>query len=425
MTGITTRRTHQSEGASEAYVPEEASPTGGAAPPAKGPGADAIAKAAALNGRQEQLNANLKADAPAADAQAAPQVASGGGGDTNVGTSQFSINPQAGIITVFATQRQHKAIARYLHDVLDSTNQQVLIEAKIMEITLNDQYRAGINWSALLGPCDSRTAGFNPATACNGGAKIVTDFTRNVTTSDLPDPTLKITGSNAANTLQYAAQMIKQFGTVRSLSNPRLTVQNNQTAVLKVAQNQVFFQLTVSTTDATATTAGRTTVNSQIKTVPVGLVMTVQPAVDAVTRKIALNLRPSITRITGFVQDPGVQLTIAQFNQVNPSFAQNITSQVPVIEAREIDSMVTLDSGDVIVMGGLMQDSSQNTREGLPGLMDVPVLGQAVSSNIKQNSVSELVIFIRATLVDDRGSVSDEDIRLYKTFMSDPRPVTF
>ena len=87
--------------------------------------------------------------------------------------------------------------------------------------------------------------------------------------------------------------------------------------------------------------------------------------------------------------------------------------------------MVTVDSGDTLVMGGLMQDTSTNTREGIPGAMDVPILGQAVSSNIKQNTVSELVIFIRATLVNDRGTVADEDIRLYKTFTPDPRPVTF
>jgi general secretion pathway protein D len=219
--------------------------------------------------------------------------------------------------------------------------------------------------------------------------------------------------------------MVKQFGTVRTLSNPRLTVVNNQTAVLKVASNQVFFQLQVTTTDSTPTTTGRTTVTSQIKTVPVGVIMSVQPAVDVATHKISLSLRPSITRITGFVQDPGVQLTIAQFNQFNPSIAQNISSAIPIIDAREMDSMVTMDSGDTIIMGGLMQDSSSNTREGIPGLMDVPVLGQAVSDNIKQNTVSELVIFIRATLVDDRHTVSDEDIRLYRTFTPDPRPVTF
>jgi general secretion pathway protein D len=324
-------------------------------------------------------------------------------------------------VTVFATQRQHKAIQKYLQEVLDSVNQQVLIEAKILEVTLDDQYRAGINWTAALGPDSEKF-------------RINSNFSRDVVPPDFANPTLSGVWSLArgqtingqfVSDLTAAAQLIKKFGTVRALSNPRLTVVNNQTAVLKVAKNQVFFEIEVTTTDSTATTAGRTTVSSEIKTVPVGVVMTVQPAVDPVSRKISLSLRPSITRITGFVPDPGVQLTIAQFNQANPNAAQNISSLVPIIEAREFDSMVTMDSGETIVMGGLMQDAATNIREGIPGAMDIPILGQALSQNIKQNSVSELVIFIKATLVTARGTVADEDIRLYKTFTPDPRPVTF
>jgi general secretion pathway protein D len=322
---------------------------------------------------------------------------------------------------VFASQKQHKAIDRYLRDVLASVNQQVLIEAKVMEVQLNDQYRAGINWNVLLGPNDARYGG----TLDNGGTQITSNFTRGVSTSDFPDPTVKIIGSNALNTLNYAASMVKQFGTVRTLSSPRLTVTNNQMAMLKVASNQVFFTLTATTTDSTPTTAGETTVNSQIKTVPVGIIMSVQPAIDPVTRRISLSLRPSITRITSFIQDPGVQITMAQFNAQNPNAAQNVSSPVPIIETREMDSIVNMDSGETVVMGGLMQDTSNNTPEGIPGAMDIPVIGQALSVNIKENKVSELVVFIRATLVNARSTISDEDIRLYKTFTPDPRPIAF
>jgi general secretion pathway protein D len=432
--GIQSRRTQTSEMKAE-FVPQAAqgaAPAAGAAPaglPMPAAAAGPLAAARGLSQRQDQVSAILAQDpgTQAANAQIAAQAgaAQKAASGSPLGNSNFSVNAEAGIVTVFATQRQHKAIDRYLRDVLSSINQQVLIEAKVLEIQLDDQYRAGINWSALLGPCDSRTPGFSNAAACNGGAKITTDFSRNVTTTDFSDPTIKIVGSNAANTLNYAAQLVKGFGTVRTLSNPRLTVTNNQMAMLKVASNQVFFTLTATTTDSTATTAGKTTVNSQIKTVPVGIIMSVQPAIDPVTRRISLSLRPSITRITSFIQDPGVQITIAQFNANNPSIAQNISSLIPVIETREMDSIINMDSGETMVMGGLMQDSSQNNREGIPGAMDIPVLGQAVSVNIKQNKVSELVIFIRATLVSPRNTISDEDIRLYKTFTPDPRPIAF
>src|SRR5262249_45311007 len=153
------------------------------------------------------------------------------------------------IVTVFANQRQHRAVARYLREVLASVNKQVLIEAKILEVTLDDQYRAGINWSSVLGPSTAAGA------VLPGGTKIITDFTRGVTTDALPDPTISATVTNKRNTFSAAAQLIQQFGTVRALSNPRLTVVNNQTAVLRVAKNQVFFQITANATDATTTTA--------------------------------------------------------------------------------------------------------------------------------------------------------------------------
>jgi type II secretory pathway component GspD/PulD (secretin) len=193
--------------------------------------------------------------------------------------------------------------------------------------------------------------------------------------------------------------------------------------MLKVAQNQVFFDLNVTLTEATQVgQRDRLTVDSQIKTVPVGLIMSVQPAVDPITRRISLSLRPSITRITGYVNDPGVAVTVALAQQ---SGGPSVSSPIPIIEVREMDSLITMESGQTVVMGGLMQEDVQTTREGLPGLMDIPLLGQAAGQNIRQNKVTELVVFIRATLANARDTVTDEDIRLYKTFTPDPRPIIF
>ena len=166
------------------------------------------------------------------------------------------------------------------------------------------------------------------------------------------------------------------------------------------------------------------TIDSEIKSVPVGLVMNVQPSIDAVSRRINMSLRPSITRISSFVPDPGVALTIAQINSTSNS-GINVSSQIPVIEVREMDSLLSMASGETVVMGGLMRESSENSREGLPGVMDIPLLGQAVSQNIRSSEVTELVVFLRATIISDRESVLPEDIRLYKTFTPDPRPLVF
>jgi len=379
-----------------------------------------IAKAGAVGkGRQEALDAMIEQDKGTASEESEDEdkkkamAAAGGAGGTGggpVAATNYSVNPQAGIITVFATKRQHAAIDRYLRAVRSAVMQQVLIEAKILEISLNDQYRSGINWQGFLGP--------------NNDLGFTTNFSRNVVVGDTGTPTVGVTWQNSDQDLSIAAQLVKQFGTVRTLSSPRITVLNNQTAILKVAQNQIFFDLQVDRETNDQTQRTTITVESEIKSVPVGLVMNVQPAVDPVTKRINMGLRPSITRITGYVADPGVAIQVAQINAENNT-GVNVSSQIPIIEVRELDSMVTMDSGQTVVMGGLMQETSENTREGLPGAMDVPILGQAVSSNIRGSKVTELVIFIRATVVNDRETVADEDIRLYKTFVPDPRPIAF
>lgn len=392
LQGVRSRRSMNRQGLQIAFVPEPVGPPPAASLPPASPVAGGV-----------------KSPPTVSPPQTATPQNTGSTFRGEFGNTGFSVNAQAGIVTVSANRRQHKAVEHYLRDVLASVKRQVLIEAKILEVKLSDQYRAGINWTAIPG----------------GNSHITTNFTRGVSTSEFPNPTIKIVGSTGDNTLDYAASLVKQFGTVRTLSSPRLTALNNQVAVMKVATNQVFFTLTANTTDGTATSKAKTTVTSQIKTVPIGFIMSVQAAVDPTTQRISMSLRPSLTRITGYIQDPGVQVTIAQFNAANPAAAQNLSSPIPIVEAREIDSVVSMNSGETIVMGGLMQDSSTNTREGLPGIMDVPVLGQAAASNIKQNSVSELIIFLRATIVAPGGTASNEDIRLYKTFAPDPRPANF
>lgn len=350
-----------------------------------------------------------------------PATQSTGGGLRGAGTSgNFSINAQAGIVTVFANRRQQQLVERYLRTVRNQVNLQVLIEAKVLEIALDDQYRAGINWQALIGP------GFTAASGARlENIEINTNFTRSVVPADFTNPTVTGVFRNSEQDLNLAAQLVKAFGSVRTLSSPRLTVTNNQAAVLKVARNQVFFDLDAEREQSNVVGRGdRVTIESQIKSVPVGLVMNVQPAIDPVSRRISMSLRPSFTRITGFVADPAVAITVAQIN-ANGNAGVNVSSQIPIIEVREMDSVISMSSGETVVMGGLMQESGENNREGLPGVMDLPIVGQAVSQNIRANRVTELVIFIRATIVDDGASIAPEDIRLYKTFTPDPRPLAF
>jgi general secretion pathway protein D len=119
-----------------------------------------------------------------------------------------------------------------------------LIEAKVVEITLSDQYRAGVDWDAVFGPAGQALT-------------VGTNFSRNVVPPNFSNPTLIANWNNSDQDLSLAVQMVKEFGAVRTLSSPRLTALNNQVAQLKVAQNQVFFELDVTFTEATTKSAQR------------------------------------------------------------------------------------------------------------------------------------------------------------------------
>ncbi len=329
-------------------------------------------------------------------------------------SSFFSVNEQAGIVTVFATQQQQRLVADYLQRLRSSVLSQVLIEAKIVEVTLADQFRTGVDWGSI---------GAGPGGAFVGDNQTLdfdTNFARNVVTDDFPTPTIGLVWNNTDMDLNVAVSLINAFGTTRTLSSPRVTVVNNQTAFLKVAENEVFFELEVDIVAGELGQQPTVTFESNVQTVPIGIVMAVQPAIDTESQTISMSVRPSITRLVRRVEDPGVQLQLAATGST-----QVVSSAIPVIETREMDSIVTMETGQVLVMGGLMQEIAINNREGAPGLMDVPLLGRAFSQDTRQTEVVELVIFLRATIVGDRDTVHEEDIRLYNKFAPDPRPLAF
>jgi MSHA biogenesis protein MshL len=232
-----------------------------------------------------------------------------------------------------------------------------------------------------------------------------------------------LTFSAGGADLNVIANMVQEFGTVRALSSPRLTVMQNQTAVLKVAEEQVFFDVSIEqTTEASGDNdVVKTTASSEVSTVTVGLVMTVQPSINLDTEVITLVLRPTITSVIRTKNDPAVDFQVAQ---IVPAPAVSITSQIPEISVQEIDSVVTMPSGGVIVMGGLMKDISTVDESGIPGLSELPWVGQAFKSKERNTEKSELVIFLRATIIRS-GDVDPYDIDLYKLFGEDRRPLTF
>jgi MSHA biogenesis protein MshL len=322
----------------------------------------------------------------------------------------FSISQQAGVINVYASHKTHKAVQDYLRILRRSVTSQVLIEAKILEVTLNDEFATGINWRSM-----GLLSGELQTSFLNNSFGILNTLS--------PDVTPVIQGTNLVtqnsslalgylgNDVQAVVEAISAFGTVKALASPRLTVLNNQSAVLNVATNVVFFEIDIEqTTDEGVTD---TNVDSQIRNVPEGVIVNVQPSIDLDSRSISMSLRPTITRITQRVPDPAVQfLNVA-----------GVESLIPEVNVQEIDSVIKMRSGQPIVMGGLLQDRSTVVSEGVPGLMEIPMVGGLFRSNNNLIRKTELVILLKATILDgDDGGISNSDKDLYRRFSEDRRP---
>jgi len=319
----------------------------------------------------------------------------------------YILNRQASTLTVNASEKQHQLIRRFLDKLTANATSQVLIDAKIVEVTLNNDYQSGIDWSKLDIHGIDATAKFG---AVSDAANIFTfNFQRSGRVVDLAS----------------AVQMTEVFGTTRTLSSPRLHATNNQQSVLTFAENQVYFTLEITQSESSSTTTttsgiNRTTVTSTIHTVPIGIILSLQPSINLETNEVTLSVRPTLSRVTTSVSDPAVAYLLAQ-----DSSLVGLSSQIPVIEVRELDSILKLKSGQVMVIGGLMQDASSNTESGVPGLSSVPFLGNAFKGVDKDNETKELVIFIRATIVDSNGNPDKADKTIYEKFTDDPRPLKF
>lgn len=314
-------------------------------------------------------------------------------------TPAFSVNKQAGIVSVYANQRLHKQVESYLKDLRRSTTSQVLIEAKVLEVTLSDEFATGINWQQLDGLGDFSISGIT--------------FPKS---SFTPATSNAVTFGFAGNDISAFVSALSRFGTVHALASPRLTVLNNQAAVLNVAKNQVYFELDITVTAGTTTTAGQTTVESEIKSVPEGVLINVLPSIDLDRRTISMQVRPSITKIDSFVSDPGVAF-------VSASLTTPIESLIPVMNVQEVDSVLNMNDKQMMVMGGLLQDTTSSEQQGVPVASEVPIFGGLFRNQNDKVSKKELVIFMKATILDNpEDSIHQTDKDLYRVFGQDRRP---
>ncbi|TCK16856.1 general secretion pathway protein D [Thiogranum longum] len=308
-------------------------------------------------------------------------------GDDDASGQSVIINAETGLITILATQTQHLQLQEYLDRLVTNAQRQVLIEATVVEVELNNNYQFGVDWSKI-------------ADSGNG-----VSFTQSLLGTNLASPpvfSLNYTDNKSFGNISATVKMLQEFGNVKVLSSPKIMAINNQTALLKVVDNIVYFTLEADTVTGQTTT--QTTFTSTPHTVPVGFVMSVTPQIsreDAVT----LNVRPTISRVTGFVNDP------------NPALAANsIESRIPQIQVREMESVLRVRSGQIAVLGGLIQDNVNLTDQGIPVLSQIDYLGDAFTYRDNKIKKSELVIFLRPRVVDSL----DKPLDVYTDYLPNP-----
>ncbi len=298
-----------------------------------------------------------------------------------MGMPSYAFHKQGGLVTITATDHHHRMVKDYFETLEKTTSAQVLIEAKIIEVNLKNEFHSGINWQTLSANLNTSGQLGTLAPHLNPPGSLP-DFTSK---NNIPLMTLKRGAS-----LKGAISLIEQFGKTRTLSSPRITVLNNHSAVMKVAENSVYFRLKY-TRYMRSKEEGNDVVfaSSDIETVPIGLILTVQPSINTQKGEITLALRPTITSTSRQINDPAVD--IQSKNEVH--------SPVPIVQVREVDSVLHLSNGEITVLGGLMQERHHEGGQGLPGMRHIPVVGKALGGNDVDHDVVELVIFLKATIL--------------------------
>lgn len=306
------------------------------------------------------------------------------------GNDSIIVSPESGLVTVRATDKQHEEIYAFIDSVRTRALYQVLIEATVVEVSLNDRYQSGVDWTLL---------------ARDGGQVSFTQALTGLNLDIPPTNVLTIDKSAGPDAINATIRLLAQFGKTRVLSSPKLMVLNNQTAMLRVVDNKIYFTIEVEagTPASPAGPAIPPTFTSEVHTVPVGFTMSVTAQISE-NDQVTLNVRPTISRIIRFVNDPNPALADAQ-----------VVNSIPEIQIREIESILKVDSGQIAVLGGLMQDTIESNVVGWPGFNRLPLIGNLFNYRDDSTVKTELIIFIRPTVV--RQASINGDLQNYRGFL--------
>lgn len=315
------------------------------------------------------------------------------------------VSPQSGMVIVRALPHELRAIEKYINKTQSFVQRQVIIEAKILEVELNERFQSGINWAQLA------TSGNNSALiGQTGGGSIfggagVTNIAGNAgnlnpaALSQISGTTASAFGGvfslalNAGSDFSAFIEMLKTQGDVQVLSSPQISTVNNQKAVIKVGSDEFFItdvQSNTSTTTATAST------QSNVELTPFfsGVALDVIPQISE-SGEIVLHIHPTVSTVTEKIKD------------ISISSGTSLSVPLAVSSIRESDSIIRAKSGQVVIIGGLMQNSVEDKVSKVPLLGDIPLLGALFRHTQEISKKSELVILLKPIVMDNDEQMNE------------------
>jgi len=323
--------------------------------------------------------------------------------DPAITSYSITANKSAGIITVFANSKKHKEIKKYLKTVKRTASAQVLIEAKIVEVALNDTYKTGIDWKF------GSTQGISVPLGLNDNSV----FAATITAAG------KALDGTTKGRIIATLSALEEFGDVRAIASPRINALNNQKATLDFANKLVYFSIAVQTDTTTLTTGttgsvSQTTLQGTREEADIGVQLNITPSIDIQSNEITLQVNPIISIQSGTAVDPTTFID----SDGNAAVTGNT---VPIIQTRELNSTMKIQDGGILVIGGLMQEDTTNIDTGIPFLSRIPILGHLFKKVSKVTTIKETVIFIKATIIRSDDEIEEFDRDFHDTFTSSKR----
>ncbi len=298
-------------------------------------------------------------------------------------------DPLSGTVMIHALPRELMDVENYLNTLQDSVNRQVIIEAKIIEVQLNDAFQAGVNWTQFIdiqGTSRELTAG---VFGTGLGSPL-----NNITGAD-PTSLGSVFALNAhIGDFDALLELLKTQGDVQVLSSPRVSTVNNQKAIIKVGTDQYFV------TDLDVDTDIADSVSNQSADVTLtpffsGVALDVTPQIDQ-NGNITMHVHPAISEVT------------EDSKQISISSSTSFSLPLAASTIRESDTIVRARNGQVVVIGGLMQDIVKDDVSSTPFFGDLPMIGNAFRHTRKVSRKTELVILLRPMIVSsDRAWAAD------------------